>query len=184
MIIELPNFLPKSLQDHLENHLTSCHFPWHFLKDVTDENHDYHIGFHHTSFLDGNPKTIEYDNILFLPHYIRDVLKNDSLILHRVRYGMNIRSSNINDDYNTPHLDFADDFQNKHYTVLYYVNDSDGDTVIFNEKKRSEKYSICKRINPEKGKLCIFDGEHFHASSRPKNCDYRIVITLNLYEPT
>lgn len=183
MIIELPNFLPTSLQDHLERHLTSNHFPWHFLKDVTSEYDNYHAGFHHTPFLDGNPKTVEYDNILFLAHYVKNALQKDDLILHRIRYGINIRSSD-NQDYNTPHLDFPDDFLNNHYTALYYVNDSDGDTVIFNETTRSKKYTILKRITPEKGKLCIFDGKHFHASSRPKTNDYRIVITLNLYEPS
>jgi hypothetical protein len=183
MIIELPNFLPRSLQDHLENHLTSNNFPWHFLKDVTTEYESNHAGFHHTPFLDGIPKTIEYDNILFLSHYVREVLQKENLILHRVRYGMNIRSSGEY-DYNTPHLDFPDDFKNKHYTVLYYVNNSDGDTVIFNETRRSSEYTIQKRISPEKGKLCIFDGEQFHASSKPKKSDFRIVITLNLYEPS
>jgi hypothetical protein len=180
MIIELKNFLPLSLQNHLENHLTSCHFPWYFLKDVTTENSNYHAGFHHTPFLDGVPKTLEYDNILFLSHYIKDVLKKDNLILHRVRYGMNIKSSNTS--HNLPHIDFDDNFEKKHYTALYYVNDCDGDTFIFNEKYRSTQYTVLKRISPEKGKLCIFDGEHFHASSRPNNTEFRIVITLNFYE--
>ena len=93
---------------------------------------------------------------------------------------MNIRSEGS--AYNTPHIDFSDDFTRKHYTALYYVNNSDGDTIIFDQKKRSKEYSIHTRISPEKGKLCIFDGEHFHASSRPKKCEFRIVITLNFYE--
>jgi len=183
MIIELPNYLPKSLQDYLENYLTSNDFQWHFLKDVTTEQSNNVPGFHHTPFKDGVPNSIHYDSILFLSHYIRNTLNLDNLVLHRVRYGMNIKSS-TQLEYNTPHLDFPDDFPHKHYTALYYVNNSDGDTFIFNEKKRSKNYSVLEKISPEKGKMCIFDGEHFHASSCPKKSNYRIVITLNLYDPT
>jgi len=186
-MIELSNFLPQSLQDHLENHLTSNSFPWYFIKDVTKEfttpDEYYQPGFHHTPFKEGKPHSIEYDQILFLPHLIKDVLKNNDLILHRIRYGMNIRSIGQNNDHNIPHLDFPDNFSYKNYTCLYYVNNSDGDTVIFNETTRSINYTVLSRITPEKGKLCIFDGEHFHASSPPKNSDYRIVMTLNFYDP-
>lgn len=181
MIIEIEDFLPVSLQNYLEDHLTSSNFPWFFLKDVTSENQEYHAGFHHTPFLDGIPKTLEYDSVLFLQHYIKDIIKSESLILHRIRYGMNIKSSDSK-KYNTPHIDFADDFTKKHYTVLYYVNNSDGDTFVFNETKRSKEYTILKQISPKKGKLFIFDGEHFHASSRPKDNEFRIVMTLNFYE--
>jgi len=187
MVIEISNFLPSSFQNHLEHHVTSSVFPWFFIGDVTREFYDrnsYHkSGFHHTPFLDGNPLSTEYDQIIFLPHYIRQVLGNDNLVLQRIRYGMNIRSDG-DDLYNTPHIDFPDNFPHKHYTALYYVNNCDGDTFIFNEKTRSEEYSIHKRISPEKGKICIFDGEHFHASSYPKESDYRIVLTLNLYDPS
>ena len=187
MLIEIPNFLPITLQNHLESHVTSTVFPWFFIGDVTREFYEkssYHrSGFHHTPFLDGVPLSKEYDQIIFLPHYIKAVLNNERLLLQRIRYGMNMRSDD-KDLYNTPHIDFPDDFKLKHYTALYYVNDSDGDTFIFNEKTRSEEYTIHRRISPEKGKLCIFDGEHFHSSSFPRTSDYRIVLTLNLYEPS
>jgi len=187
MIIEIENFLPKTLQDHFESHLLSSNFPWYFVKDVTKENviegEYYKSGFHHTPFINDSPKSVEYDQVLFLPHYIRSILNKENLILSRIRYGMNTKSSETI-LHNNPHIDFAEGFPHKHYTALYYVNDCDGDTFIFNETKKSKDYTIKKRISPAKGKLCIFDGEHYHASSPPNIFDYRIVITVNLYEPT
>ena len=187
MIIEIPNFLPKTLQDYFESHLISSNFPWYFVKDVTFknlENTDYYkLGFYHIAFFNDIPQTVIYDQLLFLPHYIKSVLNNPNLILNRIRCGMNVKSVDTC-PHNSPHIDFDDEFPYKHYTCLYYVNDCDGDTFIFNEIKKSKKYTIKKRISPEKGKLCIFDGEYYHASSNPNKSDYRIVITTNLYEST
>ena len=42
-----------------------------------------------------------------------------------------------NGDVDTPHIDL--DEGHKHIVVLYYVCDSDGDTIIYNEKTRSWK---------------------------------------------
>ena len=186
MIIEIPNFLPKTLQDYIESHLTSSDFAWHFLENVTSEkkvNGEYYkSGFNHTPF-NNIPITYLYDQLLFLPHYIKSILNNPNLTLSRIRCGMTIKSVDAC-SHNSPHIDFDDEFPYKNYTCLYYVNDCDGDTFIFNEINKSKNYTIKKRISPEKGKLCIFDGEYYHASSNPNKFDYRIVITTNLYEST
>jgi hypothetical protein len=59
--------------------------------------------------------------------------------------------------------------------ALYYVEDSDGDTFFF--KKNGE---ISRRISPQKGKLVLFDGSIYHASSPPQDHKSRIVINTNI----
>ena len=81
--------------------------------------------------------------------------------------------------YNTPHRDF----EQEHFVACYYVNSSDGDTVVFHEKDaplpEGQKYHTLKKSTPLQGKVLLFNGWHFHASSCPKVYNKRIVLTMN-----
>ena len=52
-----------------------------------------------------------------------------------------------NYDVDTPHIDI---YNRKHLVVLYYVCDSDGDTIIYNERKETpdKVYTIKERVTP------------------------------------
>jgi hypothetical protein len=88
------------------------------------------------------------------------------------------------------------DYPIPHMTALYYVNDSDGDTILYNEmdcvnidtynytldlseKHKNIDLSIGKRIEPKADRMVIFDGTRYHSSSTPTKNDFRIVITYN-----
>jgi 2OG-Fe(II) oxygenase superfamily len=82
-----------------------------------------------------------------------------------------------------PHVDYY----MPHYTLLYYVNDADGDTYIWNEKAPKEnpeaypeRFTLLDSISPKKGRAILFNGMHYHSSSRPKEARERIAITINL----
>ena len=53
-------------------------------------------------------------------------------------------------------------------------------SVVFEEKKESPKYTIKYKCDPEKNKLFVFDGKHYHASSCPQHHDARLAITINI----
>ena len=72
-------------------------------------------------------------------------------------------------EHNTPHRDQ----EYPHTVLLYYVNDSDGDTFFFDNKKK-----IKDRVTPKQNRLVIFDGSTRHASSNPSH-GYRISLNLN-----
>jgi hypothetical protein len=71
---------------------------------------------------------------------------------------------------NMPHIDSFID----HKVALYYVNDSDGDTVFFKEDG-----TIIQSVSPKRGRFVVFDGTQYHAGRHPKNSDMRIVINFN-----
>ena len=55
-------------------------------------------------------------------------------------------------------------------TAIYYVNDSDGDTLIFENDYTGEDpgpLRILKRVTPKAGTLIIFPSKLYHASSSP-----------------
>lgn len=80
-----------------------------------------------------------------------------------------------------PHIDS----KNKHYVFLYYVNDSDGNTIIYNQKFIDKQYkqedlTIFKEISPKAGSAIMFNGEYFHTYYSPKINNIRCVINMNL----
>ena len=75
----------------------------------------------------------------------------------------------------TPHIDIVDD----HFVILYYVCDSDGDTIIYNEKVKSDNYTIQKRISPKQGRVVLFDGSYYHTAEQPTD-NIRCVVNYDL----
>ena len=93
--------------------------------------------------------------------------------IHTCKINFQTQHKNSNKDvHNTPHVD--DNIN--HYAMLYYVNDSDGDTFFFDTDSRK----IIKRISPKKGRVVIFDGTHLHTGNHPINKSFRIVFNFNL----
>ena len=54
------------------------------------------------------------------------------------------------------------------------MNDSDGDTILFKDRK------VSKRITPKKNRLLAFNGFKLHASSHPINSIARVVLNYNI----
>ena len=74
------------------------------------------------------------------------------------------------------HIDIIDDEDNPipHWVCLYYVTDSDGDTILFEDDKKTE----IKRITPKKGRIVFFDGLIPHCSVAPTK-NHRIIVNFN-----
>jgi hypothetical protein len=103
-----------------------------------------------------------------------------------VRIKGNMLTPNPNPEYDEtamhyPHIDFY----NNHHVLVYYVNDSDGDTVIFNEKWSPEHdgslipLTIKERIAPKRGRIAYFDGLHYHTSTNPMHHGERVILNIN-----
>ena len=83
-----------------------------------------------------------------------------------------------------PHIDAHRD--DKYFSLVYYVNDVDGDTVIFKQRKGEVtaqevidgKLDVMTTVSPKKGRVVIFDGDLYHAVGKPKT-DMRCIINFN-----
>jgi hypothetical protein len=99
---------------------------------------------------------------------------------HEVRVKYNIIPKNTDftpSNYNIPHHDAVSNA----YSIVYYCNDSDGDTFLFNEfydGKNPDKLTIAKRIAPKKNRCVIFESNRMHASSSPVYSKDRRVINF------
>ena len=80
------------------------------------------------------------------------------------------------EDVDSPHIDS----QFQHFVMLYYVCDSDGDTIIYNEKIISEKgFTVQKKVTPKQGRVVLFNGSFYHTAQQP-NHGIRCVVNYDL----
>ena len=161
-------------------------FPWYFTQDVTkhkDINSQKRSAFFH-GYVDN--KNDDDNNIgtvnsifhhLFVPlieNACGEIGKQSvSIIKGRSFLQLPINYKGERED--TPHVDILDD----HFVILYYVCDSDGDTIIYNEQVKSDSYTIQKRITPKQGRVVLFDGSYYHTAEQPLN-NIRCVVNYDL----
>lgn len=78
-----------------------------------------------------------------------------------------------------PHVDNIQ----RHLVFLYYINDSDGDTVLYKNKYNKRKNNdmiINNLISPKAGRGILFDGGIYHSFYYPNINDVRSTININI----
>lgn len=186
----LDKFLPKTYEDEISRHMESLEFPWFYNPNIsyTPEmnakfrEHDANIkegdGFVSRLILDNNKVNGYGDLVKPVMYFVEDKFQMPLNHIIRARAVMIYKNPTFGDFYNVPHVDDTDE----HLTLIYFVNDSDGDTIIFNElfcnKLDFTKKTIAQRIQPRKGRAVLFNGLRYHTGSVPKN-NNRMLINFN-----
>lgn len=75
-----------------------------------------------------------------------------------------------------------DNYDNSHenesqWTVIYFVNDSDGDLVFFDDDQTTEIF----RCKYKQGRMCIFPSNIYHRATDPKHSNLRITLAAQYY---
>ena len=178
MIKILDNIIPKKEQNFIKNTLLdNAEFPWTFVNDVSIKNnkHQRRPGFKHI-----------FRNTNLVESIINKAdlkLKTKSKVLEvRSFLQLPLEEKFRGKGIDTPHLDRYE----PHLVILYYVNDSDGETVIYNYKSKDENdipyfedVKELKRITPKQGRIVVFDGRYWHTAEQPTN-NIRCIININI----
>ena len=161
-------------------------FPWFYTEDVTgadepDSQHRAALGHEYVFFDDDDTGRVISDfHSMFIP-MLKEVmyrigLKTEETDILQGRSFLQLPRNIQREDVDTPHIDIDDI---KHLVALYYVCDSDGDTIIYNERVQSENYTIKRRVTPKQGRIVIFDGTLYHTAEQPLHST-RCVVNYNL----
>jgi hypothetical protein len=187
-MIEFEDFIPLEIQNELEKIITSSDFPWYMTSTIDDrylDNGDRYV------FNQGiNPQQFSHNLVVnFRPSSDYTSIMNpilDSLVeklrckIEVERVKVNLLLKHFDNTHHTPHVDVeVEDYKNIK-SLIYYVNDSDGDTYFFKETapRSNEVATVMKQITPKKGKAVMFNVDNFHASSSPVSTNYRIVLNI------
>lgn len=186
MFIYDDNFLTEDEIRDIEKLFWDKETHW-FFRSSTQENDIYHAGVVDTKATDAPYFTASFDNNSQQHKDITNLI-NKFCAKHNIEYKsvgrikLNIQPSRQDGTTLYPHIDTAD----PHLIFLYYVCDSDGDTILYNEtftgKDIEPPLSIMQSITPKRGAAFIVDGRHFHSITPPKDSMLRAVINSNLMQ--
>lgn len=182
MIIK--NFLPESYKNDIYNLTTSNEFPWFYNESISGQPigskgdfSEVQYGFSHVLFNNGEENSPFYKFFIPMVYFIEEKTGERINELIRVRVGLNTKSSE-KEIIHLPHIDYY----YPHKVFLYYVNDSDGDTIMYNEvfdNENIKNFSIKEKITPCSNSGILFDGLRYHSSSSPIKNSKRIAVNIN-----
>lgn len=188
----IKNFVKPRIQDELEALFLGHNFPYYYSTEsctppgeqnfayedkrltgdvFRDENTIESPQFSHSLFTGAGINSDYYIQVVPIISKLIDSI-DGNYRLYRCKVNMNLSDARFEGKYRTPHIDNGFEDQ---LTAIYYVNDSDGDTLFFDGNNQ-----ITQRITPEKGKLVWWRGKVFHAKSHSVKSISRVVLNINL----
>jgi hypothetical protein len=214
-IYVIDEFVPEPILDILVNKVWTYDWPWCYLQDTTyrDKHTDTNTptwddGFSTLLYLRAEvgepgledptkPLTFHRDQLWDYAYPIMSFLETSLELpiskLKRVK--VNLSTASLSSDPFEPHIDVP---LYQTWTGLLCLNDSDGPTVIYNQKLHNDfttstealrwyndnkrDFDIIAEVHPKKGRFILFDGRYYHSGSRPSKHKNRINLNINWYK--
>ena len=179
----IDNFLTKTYHNHILDLLTSLDFEWQYGANITEpqsrskEEHFNEYGFSHC-FWDGSKKEQNGRYTPFIQpmlYQIMDFANCDFII--RARADM-VTWTGKENFIHPAHIDF--DIPNT--ASIFYVNETDGDTIFYNIKPNdvpNGEADELEKVSPKANRLVLFDGDLLHTGCSPRKHKNRILINSN-----
>ena len=185
------NIIPESDQTKLENYVKISNLKWNYQHNITGL-----YGGTESLKLPANVlKGVDIDNtdIINIINSIKLNLLNKLNMKFERDYRCKINwTTPISESYdfkNLIHVDMSVD----HIAIVYYINNTDGNTVFLNNKMGNtgeflqhnfksidvDGFETLNKIQPKKGRAVIFDGNIHHYGEYPTITD-RYVINFDL----
>lgn len=173
--------ISKPFQDEIESLLTGADVvPWYLTTETTNENEKVEVTsvmYHMMYYFKHGGMTSELFNRI--KPAVWEIADKANLPFHDFLQIRAVLQFPIITErtHNLIHTDIQER-TDCYYTAVYYVNDeTDGDTVIFDEqatdihhsqvKDRYRDFKEIARVSPKKGKATVFRGTRYHASTLP-----------------
>lgn len=166
----IDDIIPKDHQDAIEDYLLGENHPWFYVQNISNvDGHESEFGFNcYYKKLYGIVHPSVYRNIVPIVENTYELLNEEfsDILLARafmhVGNGESIRNG-IHTDLDRPHK-----------VVLYYVNECEGDTVLFDDDDNE-----IGSIKPKKGSALFFDGSIKHCATSP-SVGKRVIINFDV----
>lgn len=189
------NILSTENYDRLYNIVTGVDFPWYFQPDIAFFKFKGHIqdpmafssfGFTHVVWDIDQGKVSELISLMgpIVENFQSQAkIKINNFLRIKINLQVPVKGNSF-EKYNGAHVDRFE----PHQTLIYYVNDSDGDTVIFDKMYTEDEdfktdssisLPVKQRIKPVANTLLHINGFQYHSSSNPIENDTRITINFN-----
>ena len=183
-VLVFDNIIPESIQNKIKDTMLE-QVPWFYNHDVSIINnpHQARPGFSHLFHYNGkvNSDYWAFANMIIENTANKLDIKKYEVNKSRSFLQLPLQESFTGTDIDSPHVDL----QTPHLVFLYYVLDSDGDTVIYKNKTDGstrpffDELEVLQKITPKQGSVVVFDGLHWHTAEQPRK-NVRCVINNDI----
>lgn len=183
----IDDVIPEKLQDEFHNMILSTR-EWAFIKDMSYSNGTVRHPSYGFNLLLKHPDygiVSELYEAVSVP-IVNALLEKEKLIIKDIFFNRAFLQLPLSENFYKGQNGLHVDLDKPHYACVYYLNDSDGDTVIMEQSTLDTKPGsqdvevvIHKSVTPKKGRMVVFDGRRYHCSSQPKET-YRAIINFDL----
>jgi hypothetical protein len=193
-IYSFDNIVDIEIQNEIEKYVYDKNLHWDIKTNIT-KNEGINTNYSFPAQVI-SPPHIDKNILKFIDIIIDNSLNmiNKKLVKkYRIKINKTIpHRIDTNEEYRLLHIDKAE----PHVTIIYYINDSDGDTLIFNDENNKhlknikqfmnndnfldfKNFELNKCISPKKGRVVVFDGNLWHYGKYPTKGE-RNIININL----
>ncbi len=187
----IDNFLDQENFNKLQDFVLSMDFPWFYISTVSmppdaiisDPLAKETFGFNHMVYdYTTESKSFFFNSMPIILTTFEEKFNTKIKKLLRIRMGMKHPKIGFTEqNYNLPHVDYFF----PHATLIYFINDSDGDTRIFDQvyerDPEPENFTVKSRVTPKANRMLYLEnGLTYHTASNPFQYDRRIILNINL----
>lgn len=170
------NFASSSMASYIENVITNESMSWYWNDNTTYEYEaaltPKDFQFTHVLYLNGRIQSELFDLARLIIHVFEAKTNIDVKSVIRAKINLMVNSSWTDEELNKIiHLD--SDNENS-ISLVYYVSDSDGDTVLYGH----DGTTVVELASPIKGDLIYFKSNTPHRPTPPKDHKRRLVINI------
>lgn len=176
-MIKDTSFISAEQADNVEKFVFSPQMLWTLSTSSVDHDENIiqydnsvdHYQFTHVLYSGDVPQSQLFEEFhkLFISFVQKNNIEYKSLM--RMKINLVTGGSNLEGKYMPPHTDAPFD----HKVFIYYINDSDGNTILFDDNK-----NIVESVAPEKGLGICFDGTIIHSNRFPIKNNFRCVLNV------
>ena len=167
----IDNFLPNNHWAAIQSELESDTFSWH-LNKATSYDEDNYYQMIHNIYKDDSIKSKTFWLLEGMIYRFQDLTGHEVKRLNRIKCNL-LFNRPITEEQKEKVIHQDVELDN-YISMLYYVSDSDGDTVIFEDDKKTEKM----RVQPKANRALIFDSKLWHTGNLPEHHQIRVVINF------
>lgn len=181
------NFLPEVLHNRIQQYVYEQ--PFYIVKNISGEKNiernipgvnivDNQLGLSSLIY-DGQAGVVDkerFETYALILDVATQKFEVELNKIFRIRVGVGIDMGTPGS--HLPHTDF--DFE--HYTLLYYIDGCDGDTIFYDQIKDGsyvDTFTIQMKNKPTANQAVLFNGLQYHSSSNPENALLRPAVNIN-----
>lgn len=179
MIEVLDDFVPVELANEIEYIFSeeTCYWWWQNSTSgmelansigYNDSNIVETFQFIHPLLKNGIPNSPYTDISIRLLKIVLDKKNIKPSVFYRIKANLTVPCSLTKDQFNPPHTDISNE---KYLSMIYYINESDGDTRFFDNNG-----NIIQTVKPKKGRCILFNSNILHAGAPPLDFSRRMII--------